>query len=362
MTKFRAMDENRAVWNLVNLALFHVCGVCLMFRLRKWVFELGTENNETALLGIKCLYELQDNDIMKSVSGEYFTKRHGELHLKDVNIMPVDSSAFFQFLGSSKKLERLTFDKNCQIRGEYSYRKMAELFSTEGNIISYFHWNSCGDSKYFEYFGNALKSKNCKLIELHLIGINDCMTCLSKVLTSEHCKLVVLHLIGINDGMSCLSEALMSENCKLTELKLNYYHLTVVGVAYLRDTLKSYNGKLTKLNLSHNKITDQDVEHLSEALKSKNCKLTELSLGMNCITDRGAKYLSEALKCEDCKLTDLNLNNNGITDIGAEYFSEALRSENCKLTKLSLCMNRITGQGAEHLIEALKWETVNLLI
>ncbi|XP_028416259.1 protein NLRC5-like [Dendronephthya gigantea] len=110
-------------------------------RFEEWVLQLGTDN-EIALLGIKCFYELQDDDIIKAVSGNYLAERNGELCLKDINITPANSAAVFEFLGCSKELKRLRFHDNCQIRGEYSYREMGKLFSTEGNNITSFHWKS----------------------------------------------------------------------------------------------------------------------------------------------------------------------------------------------------------------------------
>ena len=280
--------------------------IFLISRLEEWVSSLKDsatpENNINALLAVKCLYELQDINIMKSVSSNFLAGEEGELRLKKLNITPIDSTAMFEFLGNCKNLKRLIFD-NCAIQGTYSYKKMQRLlFSNPINTITSLTWRGNCTDQAVEYLGEALKGKNCKL----------------------------------------------------TQLKLCDYEITDQGVKYLSEALKSENCKLTELDLSYNGITDQGLEYLNEALKSENCKLTELNLGDNEITDQGVEYFSEALKSENCKLTELHLDRNGITDQGVEFLSKALKSENCKLTTLHVKDNRITDQGAKDLKKICK--------
>ena len=296
--------------------------IFFIFRLEEWVSLLTDdsvtpENNLIALLAVKCLYELQDIEIMKSVSSKLLAGEEGKLELNNLNIAPIDSTAIFEFLGNCKNLKQLIF-ADCTIQGNYSYRKMQKLlFSNPANTVASFICFLTYAERGVEYLSEALKSENCKLTELNLE---------SNEITGQE--------------VEYLSEALKSENCKLTELNLGYNGITDQGVKYLSEALKSENCKLTELNLSYTGITDQDVKYLSEALKSENCKLTELYLiGNNEITDAGGKYLSEALKSENCKLTELYLGDNEITDAGVKYLSEALKSENCKLTELYLGNN-----------------------
>ncbi|XP_028391875.1 NACHT, LRR and PYD domains-containing protein 12-like [Dendronephthya gigantea] len=366
-------------------------------RFEEWVFKLESSKSKMALLGIKCLYEMQDINIMKSVSGKFLEKRHGELHLKDLIITPVDSAALFIFFGSTQKLKRLLLHQNCKIRGEYSYRKMEKLFVTEGSAVTFFQWRLYTYSKYFEYFCNALKSEHCQLTELRYeaierterveeasdnetedeLEINDTSDVegpnysnltvvgyLSKALESENCKLIVLHLVvtnGITDyDVKCLCEALNSLDCKLTELHLSHNRITSQGVKYLSEVLKTEPCKLTQLYLDDNKIKIQGVEYLIETLRNKNCKLTRLSLNDNKITDQGVECLNKALTSENCKLTELNLSCNNITDSGVKNLSEALKNRNCKLTALHLNNNKITDQGVECLDKALTSENCKL--
>ncbi|CAB4001001.1 NACHT, LRR and PYD domains-containing 12-like isoform X1, partial [Paramuricea clavata] len=332
--------------------------------LEEWAFLLGT-TNEIALLGIKCLYELQDVDIMKSVSSK-FLARDGKLDLKSLNIAAVDSAALFTFLGNSKNLKELAFFE-CRIQDNYNYHFKSFMVNTAGNNITSFMWyDGYLEDVAVEYLSEALKSENCKLTELNLVAneiTDQGVEYLSEALKSENCKLTELNLVAneiTDQGVEYLSEALKSENCKLTELNLGANQITDQGVEYLSEALKSENCKLTELNLVANEITDQGVEYLSEALKSENCKLTKLNLYRNEITDQGVEYLSEGLKSENCKLTKLNLHGNKITHQGVEYLSEALKSENCKLTELDLASNKITDQGVEYLSEALKSKNCKL--
>ncbi len=225
--------------------------IFFIFRLKEWVSSLKdvTRKNDIALLAVKCLYELQDFESMKSVVSNFLAGEEGELQLKHLNITPIDSTAMFNFLGNIKNLKQLIF-YDCTIQGNYSYNQMQKsLFSNPTNSITSFTWD------------------------------HDCT----------------------DQGVEYLSEALKSNDCKLTELNLVCNAITDQGVKYLSEALKSESCKLTKLNLRRNNITDHGVEYLSEALKSKNCKLAELNLVGNAITDHGVEYLSEALKSEICK-------------------------------------------------------------
>ena len=290
----------------------------MLFRLEEWVFSLGdstaTNKKSIALLAMKCLYEMQDSDTMKSISNKFLAGGNGELCLEKLNITPVDSAALFEFLGNSNNLKRLTFD-GCTIQGDYSYSKMRKsLFNNKNsnNSITSFTWSENFTDQGVEHLSGALKSERCKLIALNLDR---------NTITDQ--------------GAKYLSGALKSKNCELNSLNLRHNKMTYQGAEYLGEALKSGNCKLTSLNLRHNEITDQGVEYLSEALKSENCKLTSLNLSLIVITYQGVAYLSEALKSENCKLTSLNLTLNGITYQGVKYLSEGLKSKNCKLTSLN---------------------------
>jgi Leucine-rich repeat (LRR) protein len=289
----------------------HLYGFSDLFRLEEWAFLLGTRTtNEIALLAIKCLYELQDIDIMKSVSSKFLAEGDGKLFLERLNIAAVDSTALFIFLGNSKNLKQLHFC-DCTILDNY-HNHFKSLLNTAGNTITSFKWTmgSLSDVA-VKHLSEALKSENCKLTKLDLGGIE---------ITGQ--------------SVEYLSEALKSKNCKLTKLDLDCNEITDQASLSLSEALKSENCKLTELVLSRNKITDQAVEYLSDALKSEKCKLIELELCGNKITDKGVEYLIEALKRDNCKLSELDLGDNKITIQGFKYFSEALKGKNCKVNFL----------------------------
>ncbi|CAB3990142.1 NACHT, LRR and PYD domains-containing 14-like [Paramuricea clavata] len=341
-------------------------------RFEEWAFLLGSaesNKNEIALLGIKCLYELQDVDIMKSVSRKCLAKGDGELHLMSLDIAPVNSAPLFEFIGNRKNLERLQF-YDCTIQGKYGYHKMEKLlFSTPGNTITSFSWcfGNLTDEG-VKYLSNALTGERCKLtkLELRAAGLTDqTAKYLNDALKDERCKLSELKLEGKNitdQSVQYLSDALINKNCELTKLYLVKTMIGNQGVTYLGDAIESESCKLTELSLDCNlSITDQGFKYLCDVLKSENCKITKLDLSNNRMGNEGVQCLSNACKNENCKLTELNLWSNKITDQGVEYLTEALTSENCKLVILTLGYNKVTGQGVEYFIKALKSEHCKLL-
>ena len=114
---------------------------------------------------------------------------------------------------------------------------------------------------------------------------------------------------NINDkSVEYLSEALKSGECQLIELALIGNHITDEGVKALAEALKSPNCKLHILDLFNNNITDEGLKILAEALKSPNCKLHRLSC-LNNYTNYSndvAKTLGEALIIGNCCLRELD--------------------------------------------------------
>ncbi|XP_046841874.1 NACHT, LRR and PYD domains-containing protein 12-like [Xenia sp. Carnegie-2017] len=295
-------------------------------RFKNWISNLISEDGDKILgfLGVKCLYELQDKDVMRSACTELknFSQK---LKIEDVSFTPVDSNSLFEFLSESEYMGNLFF-RRCTFHDIQSFLPMKNyLLNERAECLINLEFISCTFGKLFcKHLSEALKSKNCKLTKLKFVGST----------------------IGVL-GAKYLSEALKSESCKLTELSLDYNNIGDQGAKYVSEALKSENCKLTELNVELNNIGDQGAEYLSEALKSENCKLTKLNINSNNIGDEGdegAKYLGEALKSENCKLTELSIDSNSIGvkgDEGAKYLGEALKSENCKLTELSIDSNRI---------------------
>ncbi|XP_046841995.1 NLR family CARD domain-containing protein 3-like [Xenia sp. Carnegie-2017] len=339
----------------------------ILERLESWMSHLFFSEGNKALgfLGMKCFYELQDDDEMRSAyQGANLliqaTKNENckltKLKICGNNISKQSAKSFAEALKS----------QNC---------KLTEL---DVHFHSYANKNT-------ESLRKALKSKNCKYAELFILQsflTAEEAKCLSEALKSKNCKLIKLDVSNAkieDEGAKYLSEALKSENCKLTELDLSFSKIGDEGAKALSEALKSENCNLTEFNLRDNNLghegakslsealkSDEGAKSLSEALKSENCSLTKLDLGENNLGhegDEGAKFLSEALKRENCKLTDMALCGNNIGDEGdegAKFLSEALKRENCKLTELALNRNKIGDEGAKSLSEAFKSENCKL--
>ncbi|XP_046842714.1 NACHT, LRR and PYD domains-containing protein 3-like [Xenia sp. Carnegie-2017] len=362
-----------------------------------WISHFFSNDGNKAIgfLGVKCLYELQDKDIVRSACTQLNKNYSREMKIEDVSFTPVDSKAFFEFLSECKHINEVLFH-SCEFIDNHVCLAMKKfLLNWTGDKLLSLRFDFCDFSRYFlkylsetlkcgnftftasynsinlenesaKYLNEALKFKNCKIADLYIDAKDlddEGAKHLSEALKSENCILTKLDLndskIG-DEGAKYLSEALKSENCKLTKLYLNDSKIGDEGAKYLSEALKSENCKLTELDLNDNKIGDEGAKYLSEALKSENCKFTKLDLASNLIGNERAKYLSEALKSENCKLTELYLNDNKIGDKGAKYLSEALKSENCKLTQLYLNDNKIGDEGAKYLSKALKSENCKL--
>ena len=144
--------------------IFTIC------RFEEWAMSLGIDNgNNIALLGIKCLYELQDINITRnSVSRIFSAQTDLSLDLTRVDVSPVDSAAVLEYLNEALKSE------NCKL--------------TELNL----GYNEVTDQG-AKYLSDALRSENCKLTELNLDGnevTDQGVKSLSDALKSEYCNLL----------------------------------------------------------------------------------------------------------------------------------------------------------------------------
>ena len=260
-----------------------------------------------ALLVIKCVHEMQEIRVMKSLAASFGSENDYEgVGLQHMDIAPAESTALFDFLSYIKNLKMLSIS-SCQMQ-HFAFRELAKLLSKDNEITSLKIVGSrvpitAADVKHIT---DALRSGNCKLTTL---DISD---------NASDNKLT-------DEGAKYLSDALTSGNCKLTTLINSFNSLTDEGAKYLSDALKSDNCKLTTLNIFGNELTDEGAKYLSDALTSDSCKLTTLDISCNRLTGESAKYLSDALKSDNCKLTTLYISGNELTDAEcAKYLSDTL--------------------------------------
>ncbi|XP_046841784.1 NACHT, LRR and PYD domains-containing protein 3-like [Xenia sp. Carnegie-2017] len=333
----------------------------VQMRLAKWVLHLKSSYGSKTLgfLGIKCLYELQDWDVIRSVCAKLQSATE-EISISDVSFTPVDCNALFKFLSECRHIKKIVFDK-CKMLDNHSF--VSNNASCNLTSISFLR---CDFGNYFlKHFSDALKSENCPITELLIGGSNlsnKSTEYVSEALKSSNCKLTKLTYETTKistGGVEVLSEALKSKNCKLTELSIYNTKLEHNSSKYLSEALQSEDCKLTKLTIHNYKMSDHFTKCIIEALSNPFCKLTELSICGSYTTDLCIRYLSEALKSENCKLTKLNVSILQITNEGMKDFSEALESENCKLTSLRINSSNLPDLCVEYLSKALKRRTAN---
>ena len=233
---------------------------------------LGTEDErqDIAFLGMRCLYELQDIEITRSVANEFNERirRDGKLCLKRLTITPNDATAFFEFLRNVENLTQLEFI-DVKLQGEYVFQKIVELFSNKPR-------------RHNQQDKIAINSGQLTGLVLRQVPMSDSdVKYLCDGLNSEECELSVLNVNGIKcKGVKYLCDVLRSGHCKLTTLNLSGNVLSSKAVGYLCEVLRSANNNLTTLDLSNIQINTEEAKRFLIAL-SKNCKLTSFDLSDN---------------------------------------------------------------------------------
>ena len=193
---------------------------------------------------IKCLYEMQECDVMKYAASKVDGGGDDGCWLDLLAIAPVDCAGLFQFLSHVKNLLRLHIFGN-----HIGCLELAKFLCENNEVIECnLSTNNINDEG-VKHLCDALKNKNCKLTNLYLYANN------------------------INDGVKHLCDALENENCKLTNLNLSDNNINGEGVKHLCDALKNENCKLTNLNIRGNNINDEGVKHLCDAAKIHNVQL-----------------------------------------------------------------------------------------
>ncbi len=224
-----------------------------LFRLEKLVYLLGRgrKDNENALFGIQCLYEL-DIDVM--TVARKFSPQDGKLSLEGLNITSVDCTALFEFLANSVNVEGLEFN-NCKIQDNYTYGKMEKsLFNTPGNSITSFSWVGSLTDEGVKYLSRALEGAHCELTEVKLLGIeatDEGVKYLCGALKHRNCQLkkllLTLNCLTLSDTIvEYVNEAIRNENCKLDELVFEYTKHGFHSIEYL------YTYTLVTENMSNN--------------------------------------------------------------------------------------------------------------
>ena len=333
------------------------------------VFDVA--ENYTSLLIIKCLREVEDEEIVKEACetttiNDIVDLRYG---YGPVTLTSSDWSAVFLVCKHMKNLKKLDLneahdlsEKSGFLRGlsEESYLEVLRLLEqrcveelllpgppsgTTGNIFKTLMESKC-----------SLNHEHSKLIKLDIFGhdvTDEILSTMCEFFRNGHAIcLKELRLVGCEISsrkLSIFCEVLNNKLCpELTFLNLGNNNIADEGLTKLCKTItKQKLLKLTELNLFHCSLTNECVPALCELLRNECCNLIYLRLeGNPGINDEGLRILCEqALTNEHCKLERLDLNHCSLTDNCLPELCNALQHEHCRLYKLYLSGNKFTEKG-----------------
>ena len=272
--------------------------------------------NEKQLLVMKCIREVDDEEIAKEVCKTTALKNVFWLRI-DGNIPPSDLAAITFVCKHMKNFQNFVlYDLDSRLSDKC--QEIQELLQKR-----------CLNQLEIKAHPTVVKAVLNTLLESNC-NLNDSHTKLTSL------DIVVYIRSGDEFEISKLYEVLSNECC--TELKqLLLSGIRKYDVGELCDTLIKGPSKLTMLDLSNCKLTDQDIPKIVKFLKDEHCQLTSLSLEANEIGDKGASMLfKDVLTSEFCKLTDLNLSYCNLRGQCMPDLFKALKDERCRLTSLTL--------------------------
>ena len=320
------------------------------------VFDV--RKNYTSLLIMKCLREVEDEEIVKEACETTAINDIVDLRyaVGPVMLSSSDWSAVF-LVCKHMKLKKLDLGYLADL-SEESYLEVLRLLEqrcveeltlwrprsvTTGNIFKTLMESKC-----------SLDHEHSKLIKLNIFGhdvTDEILSTMCEFFRNGHTiclKVLSLDDCGISSRkLSIFCEVLDNKLCpELTYLSLGFNNIADEGLTKLCKTItKEKLLKLTTLNLRNCSLTNECVPALCELLRNECCNLIDLTLRDNPgINDEGLRILCEhALTNEhDCKLKCLNLNDCSLTDDCLPELCNALQHEHCRLNELDLFGNNFT--------------------
>ena len=297
------------------------------FQLANTFGLFDVSENYTSLLIMKCLREVEDEEIVKEVCEttaivDIVNLSYGG---EPVTLTSSDWSAVFLVCKHMKNLKKLYLGYPWgypAVLSEESYLESLRLL--EQRCVEELRLDRPRSVTTGNIFKTLMKSK-CSL-------------------NHEHSKLIKLDIYE-----HYVTDKILSTMCEffrngyaicLKELGLVHCEISSTELSIFCEVLDNkLCPELTFLNLAHNNIADEGLTKLCKTLtKQKLLKLTELNLGRCSLTNECVPALCELLRNECCNLIKLTLGgNSGINDEGLRIlFEQALTNEHCKLEKLNL--------------------------
>ena len=336
-------------------------------------FELKSEDGEfyvaesyTLLLIMKCLREVEDEEIVKkacettAINDIIGLARSGG----PVELSSSDWSAVFLVCKHMKNLKKLKLfltelSEECYLAvlRLLEQRCIEELmlggssYGTKGNVFKSLTVSKC-----------LLNHQHSKLVKLFLSGhdvTDEILSAMCEFFRNGHgicLKKLTLSACKISSHeLSIFCQVLDDKLCPhLTHLNFNCNNIADEDLTELCRTLTKLKLlKLTELDLSECSLTNECVPALCELLTNECCNLIDLSLNGNPrIKAKGLQILwKDALTKEHCKLEKLGLSDCSLTDDCLPELCNALQDEHCKLNLLELSGNKITDKGLHMLCE-----------
>ena len=323
-------------------------------------------DNYTLLLIMKCLREVEDEEIVKEACE---TTAINDIVCLAVGSGPVelssgDWSAVFLVCKHMKNLKKLNLgitklSEECYLAllRLLEQRCIEELVlgrsssGTKGNIFKSLMESKC-----------SLNHKHSKLVKLFLSYhdvTGEILSAMCEFFRNGH----GICLKGLTLCRCEISSHQLSIFCQVLDDKLcphlthlNFYRNDIPdeGLTELCRTLtKQKLLRLTELSLSCCSLTNECVPALCELLTNECCNLIYLSLeGNPGIKDKGLHILcKDALTKEHCKLEMLDLSVCSLTDECIPDLRKTLQDEHCRLRILSLYGNKFTEKGRKSIHE-----------
>ena len=337
------------------------------FKLTSMDGEFDVKENYTSLLIMKCLREVEDEDIVKEACETTAINDIVGLRYRDgpVTLTSSDWSAVFLVCKHMKNLKKLDLGYLYVLSEEF-YLEVLRLLEqrcveelrlrrspsgTTGNIFKTLMGSKC-----------SLNHEHSKLIKLNIVEhyvTDEILSTMCEFFRNGHA--ICLKELSLFDckissrKLSIFCEVLDSKLCpELTYLDLGGNNIADEGLTKLCKTItKQKLLKLTKLDLGNCSLTNECVPAFCELLRNECCNLINLTLSNNPgINYEGLRILCEhALTNEHCKLERLNLVFCSLTDDCLPELCNALQHEHCRLNKLYLFGNKFTEKGRKSIRE-----------